>query len=217
MRVAQQPLQRAGSARYSARSTRGVIARSGCGMIHGGVRWKTVQLARPPAGSAARTGSPTRRCRSPRRARPRGRGRGPIARSGRSSPSKRSSPASSGIDGSLRRADAGDEDVGRRSAPLEVSTCQRCASSSQRGRATSRLEAHVRRTPKSVGAALQVGARSPAAARTRGSSRGSARTRTSRGATGTSHWQPGYVLSRQVPPTSSRALEHDEVVDAHAA
>ena len=27
-----------------------------------------------------------------------------------------------------------------------------------------------------------------------------------------SHWQPGYVLAHQVPPTSRVALEHDEVL-----
>ena len=68
---------------------------------------------RPAAESPARTGSPRRRCRSPRPARPRGRGRGPSARSGTSSPRSCRGRAISGYCGSVRPPMPADQHIGR--------------------------------------------------------------------------------------------------------
>ena len=146
----------AGTRAYSARSTRGSIAWSGWGMIHGGVRWKTFSCA--TSGWMLRHELDRRRAGADDRdalARevvvvvPLGRVEGVALE------------ALDALELGDRRlaqaADAGDEHVGLE-GPCEVSSASARAPRPSPRRSTSHSVCRWRRTSKSVGAALQVGA-----------------------------------------------------------
>ena len=91
---------------------------------------------------------------------------------------------------------------------------QRRAASSQPAARDLVLEAEVRPRAEVVARSRGGSARSPAAASSGASSRGWARTRTSRGATATSQAQPGIGVVAPGAADVGRALEDHEVVDA---
>ena len=191
MSAAHRPLGRPGRVETASARTR-LTARSASRHHPGRRALEQVQLGRPAAGSRARTGSPRRRCRSPRPARRRGRGRGPSGPSGTSCPrSSRGRGCRAASARSARRSPP-TRTSARELAARTVSMRQRRASSSHAAprhlepeadvRASRRARRRQRRRYVADLTLQRIGA---------ASSRGSARRRTSRGARGRRTGSPG--------------------------
>ena len=150
---------RAARTRRSSRAPRGTpagrpAARRNSAFSTGGIAWSasaapmapcagTGGASRPWAGSSGRTGSPTSRCRPPRRARRSGRDRGPSAAEWNILPSKRLSPGRSGSDGSCSGPVATTSDAARPSGPASCRAPTAWRSSFQRRAEQLAAEAHL--------------------------------------------------------------------------
>ncbi len=139
--------------------------------------------SRPSAGSAGRTGSRSRPCRSPRRARPRGRGRDPRWRSERGSPRSRRGRgcrAASARAAARRRRSARGRSAGRSTSPGASAPPRRPSARSRPRSRSARARAAPRRRRRGAGsrgsrAGRRRSSSSPGWARTRTSRRGSGR------------------------------------------